>query len=142
VTVDAETGEIQVLDYVAVEDVGRIINPQTLHGQAHGAIVQGLGGTLTEELCYDGDGQLISGSLLDYGLPVPAAFPRVRVIATEDWPSPHNPLGAKGAGEGQLNPIGGAVASALAQAIGRWPTRLPLTPERVWRLLNDLPESD
>jgi carbon-monoxide dehydrogenase large subunit len=138
VTVDAETGEIRVLDYVAVEDVGRIINPQTLHGQTHGAIIQGLGGTLSEELRYDRDGQLISGSLLDYGLPVPSAFPRVRVIVTQDWPSPHNPLGAKGAGEGGIIPVAGVIGNAVAAALvslGVEPRDLPLTAPRMWELM-------
>ena len=138
VTVDAETGEVQVLDYVAVEDVGRILNPETLHGQARGAIVQGLGATLMEELAYDSDGQLVSGSLMDYGLPVASAFPSVRVIATENWPSPHNPLGVKGAGEGGIVPVGGVIANAVAAALASLavePRDLPLPAGRLWRLM-------
>jgi carbon-monoxide dehydrogenase large subunit len=138
VTVDAETGEVQVLDYVAVEDVGRILNPETLHGQARGAIVQGLGATLMEELAYDSDGQLVSGSLMDYGLPVASTFPSVRVIATENWPSPHNPLGVKGAGEGGIVPVGGVIANAVAAALASLavePRDLPLPAGRLWRLM-------
>jgi aerobic carbon-monoxide dehydrogenase large subunit len=138
VTVDAETGEIEVLDYVAVEDVGRIINPRTLHSQAHGAIIQGLGGTLIEELAYNAEGQLLSGSLMDYGLPVATRFPHVKVIATEDWPSPHNPLGVKGAGEGGIVPVAGVIANAVASALasfGAEPDVLPLTAPRVWAML-------
>ena len=138
ITVDAETGEIEVLDYVAVEDVGRIINPRTLHSQTHGAIIQGLGGTLMEELAYDAEGQLISGSLMDYGLPVATRFPKVKVIATEDWPSPHNPLGVKGAGEGGIVPVAGVIANALASALasfGAEPYVLPLTASRVWSMI-------
>lgn len=138
ITVDAETGEIEVLDYVAVEDVGRIINPRTLHGQTHGAIIQGLGGTLIEELAYNAEGQLVAGSLMDYGLPVATHFPRVKVIATEDWPSPYNPLGAKGAGEGGIIPVAGVVANALAAALvsfGAEPAALPITAPRVWSMM-------
>jgi aerobic carbon-monoxide dehydrogenase large subunit len=138
VTVDPETGEVEVLDYVAVEDVGRIVNPQTLHGQALGAIVQGLGGTLIEELCYDRDGQLLAGSLMDYAMPVARSFPRVKVIATENWPSPFNPLGVKGAGEGGIIPVAGVIANAVASALVLLdvkPHDLPLSANRVWRLM-------
>lgn len=138
ITVDPETGEIEVLDYVAVEDVGRVINPQTLHGQTHGAIIQGLGGTLIEELAYNAEGQLVAGSLMDYGLPVATRFPHVKVIATEDWPSPHNPLGAKGAGEGGIIPVAGVIANAVAAALasfGAEPAALPLTAPRVWSMM-------
>jgi carbon-monoxide dehydrogenase large subunit len=99
VTVDPGTGGIKVLDYVAVEDVGRIINPATLHGQCTGAIVQGLGGALMEHLLYDDDGQLLTGTYADYLLPTASDFPSIRVFALEDKPSPSNPLGAKGAGD-------------------------------------------
>ena len=140
ITVDADTGEIEVVDYVAVEDVGRIINPRTLHSQTHGAIIQGLGGTLIEELAYDAEGQLVSGSLMDYGLPVATRFPKVKVIATEDWPSPHNPLGVKGAGEGGIVPVAGVIANALASALasfGAEPHVLPLTASRVWSMMRE-----
>ena len=140
IAIDAETGEVEVLDYVAVEDVGRIINPQTLHSQAHGAIIQGLGGTLIEELAYDAEGQLIAGSLMDYGLPVATRFPKVKVIATEDWPSPLNPLGAKGAGEGGIVPVAGVIANAIAAALASFnaePFTLPLTAPRVWAMMRE-----
>ena len=75
VTVDPKTGQVKVLDYVAVEDVGRIINPVTLHGQTVGAIVQGLGGALLEHLVYDENGQLLTGSLADYLMPTASDFP-------------------------------------------------------------------
>src|SRR3981081_2649602 len=79
VAVDPKTGQIDVLDYVAVEDVGRIINPLTLHGQAVGAIVQGLGGALLEHFVYDEDGQLLTGSFADYLITNTGEFPRERV---------------------------------------------------------------
>ena len=134
VAVDPGTGGVGVLDYVAVEDVGRIINPETLHGQALGAIVQGLGGTLLEHLVYDGEGQLLTGSFADYLLPTATDFPRIEVHALELKPSPNNPLGAKGAGEGGIIPTGGLIANAVANALGAEPTALPLSPERVWAL--------
>ena len=100
VAVDAKTGQVELIDYVAVEDVGRIINPLTLHGQTVGAVVQGLGGALLEQFIYDDEAQLLTGSLADYLMPTASDFPRIRAVALEEKPAPHNPLGAKGAGEG------------------------------------------
>ena len=140
VAVDPQTGRVEVLDYVAVEDVGRIINPATLHGQTVGAIMQGLGGTLLEHLVYDDSGQLMSASLADYLLPGAGDFPPIRAIALEDHPAPGNPLGAKGAGEGGIIPVGGVIANAVAAALARFnvqPNALPLTPPRLWRLIRD-----
>jgi carbon-monoxide dehydrogenase large subunit len=140
VAVDPKTGEIELIDYVAVEDVGRIINPLTLHGQAVGAIVQGLGGALLEHFVYDQEGQPLTGSFADYLLPTASDFPNVRVVALEEKPSPTNPLGAKGAGEGGIIPVGGVVANAVAAALaplGVEPRELPLSPPRVWELIND-----
>jgi carbon-monoxide dehydrogenase large subunit len=138
VVVDAATGRVEVVDYVAVEDVGRIVNPHTLHGQTVGAIVQGLGGVLLEQLHYSEDGQLLTGSLADYMLPTATEFPCIRVIALDNHPSPHNPLGAKGAGEGGIIPVGGLIANAVAAALAPLrvqPRALPLMPQRVWRLM-------
>jgi carbon-monoxide dehydrogenase large subunit len=138
VAVDAETGAVEVLDYVGVEDVGRIVNPKTLHGQTLGAIVQGLGGTLMEHLVYDSSGQLLTASLADYLLPTACEFPHIRVIETEDYPAPHNPLGAKGAGEGGIIPVGGVIANAVAAALSDFhiqPNGLPLSPPCVWSML-------
>jgi carbon-monoxide dehydrogenase large subunit len=139
VAVDPKTGHVAVIDYVAVEDVGRIINPATLHGQAVGAVVQGLGGALLEHLVYDESGQLLTGSLADYLLPTASDFPTIRAVALEMKPSPNNPLGAKGAGEGGIIPVGGVVANAVAAALGPLgvqPRELPLSPSRVWHLIN------
>jgi carbon-monoxide dehydrogenase large subunit len=134
VTVDPGTGKVDVLEYTAVEDVGRIINPATLHGQAVGAIVQGLGGTLLEHLVYDSEGQLLAGSFAEYLMPTASDFPKIDVHAMELKPSPNNPLGAKGAGEGGIIPVGGLIANAVADALGAEPFALPLSPERVWAL--------
>jgi carbon-monoxide dehydrogenase large subunit len=140
VAVDPKTGEVELLDYVAVEDVGRVINPLTLHGQAVGAIVQGLGGTFLEHFIYDQEGQLLTGSFADYLLPTAGDFPNIRTVALEARPSPNNPLGAKGAGEGGIIPVGGVIANAVAAALtsfGVEPRELPLSPPRVWQLVHE-----
>jgi len=140
VTVDPRTGQIEILDYVAVEDVGRILNPHTLHGQTIGAIVQGLGGTLLEHLIYDSEGQLLTGSLAAYLIPCATDFPRIRSIALEQYPSPLNPLGVKGAGEGGTIPVGGVIANAVASALASFGVQtntLPLTQPRVWQLIEN-----
>ena len=138
VSVDVGTGHVRVHDYVSVEDVGRMINPLTLHGQAIGAIVQGLGGTFLEHLVYDDNGQIQTGSLADYLMPTATDFPNIRSITLELKPSPNNPLGAKGAGEGGIIPVGGIVANAVANALselGVEPMELPLSPPRIWALI-------
>lgn len=139
VAVDPKTGHVELLDYLAVEDVGRIINPLTLHGQTVGAVVQGLGGALLEHIIYDENGQLLTGSLVDYLLPSASDFPQIRALAFEDRPAPHNPLGAKGAGEGGIIPVGGVIANAVADALaslGVEPRDLPLSPSRLWQLID------
>jgi aerobic carbon-monoxide dehydrogenase large subunit len=138
VAVDPKTGHVELIDYVAVEDVGRIINPLTLHGQAVGAIVQGLGGVFLENFVYDENGQMLAGSFADYLLPGADDFPNVRVVALEERPSPNNPLGAKGAGEGGIIPVAGVIANAVAAALstlGVSPRELPLSPAKVWELM-------
>jgi carbon-monoxide dehydrogenase large subunit len=135
VAVDPGTGHVALIDYMAVEDVGRIINPLTLHGQTVGAIVQGLGGALLENLMYDAEGQFLSGTLADYLLPTASDFPVIRAHALEEKPAPHNPLGAKGAGEGGIIPVGGVIANAVGNALGVEPNVLPLSPPKVWELI-------
>ena len=139
VAVDPGTGQVELLDYVVVDDVGRIINPETLHGQIIGAIAQGLGATFGEDLKYDSDGQLLVGSLADYPVALATDYPNIRAISLEFYPSPNNPLGAKGAGEGGIIPVGGVLANAVASALrsfGVQPNELPLTPPRIWSLIN------
>jgi carbon-monoxide dehydrogenase large subunit len=137
VAVDPGTGHIELLDYLVVEDVGRILNPLTLHGQAIGQVVQGLGGALMENLVYDANGQLLTGTLADYLIPTATDFPKIRAIALENYPSPSNPLGVKGAGEGAIIPVGGLMANAVANALASFdamPNELPLSPARVWQM--------
>ena len=117
VAVDPRTGKVDVLDLVLVDDVGRIVNPLTLHGQVEGAAVQGLGSVLSEEISYDENGQLLVGSLADYMIPLATDVPHLTAISLEEHPSPNNPLGVKGAGEGGIIPIGGAIAGAVASAL-------------------------
>jgi carbon-monoxide dehydrogenase large subunit len=138
VAVDPKTGHVEVLDYVIVEDLGRIINPLTANGQAVGAVVQGLGGALMEHLQYDEHGQLLTASLADYLMPTATDFPHIRAVLLENSPSPNNPLGAKGSGEGGIISVGGVIGNAVAAALaplGIQPRELPLTPDRVWKLI-------
>jgi CO/xanthine dehydrogenase Mo-binding subunit/aerobic-type carbon monoxide dehydrogenase small subunit (CoxS/CutS family) len=134
VSLDVETGAVVVEDYVSVADVGRCINPLSCETQDAGAVLQGLGHTLLEEMVYDG-GQLLNGSLLDYRVPrADDAPPRLRCRFVENADGP-GPFGAKGAGEGSLVPVSPAVGNALARLTGLRFRDLPLTPERVWRAL-------
>jgi CO/xanthine dehydrogenase Mo-binding subunit len=141
VEVDADTGAVRVDQLVTVADVGFAINPAAVEAQDLGAATQGLGAALHEELIYDG-AQLVNANVVDYRVPRAGDIPaKIDLIIVERGDGV-GPYGAKGAGEGALNPVGGAVAAAVARAVGRWPERLPLTPERVWRLMNDLPDED
>jgi aerobic carbon-monoxide dehydrogenase large subunit len=100
--------------------------------------VQGLGGAFLEHFVYDADGQLLTGSFADYLLPTASDFPHIRAVTLEDKPSPNNPLGAKGAGEGGIIPVAGVIANAVAAALsplGVEPRELPLSPPRVWELI-------
>ena len=140
VAVDPRTGHVEILDYVTVEDVGRVINPATLHGQVLGGVVQGLGSTFLEHLQYDENAQLLTGSLADYLLPTATDYPHIRSVSLGLHPCPNNPLGAKGAGEGGLIAVGGVVSNAIAAALRTFdvqPCDLPLSPPRLWRLIQD-----
>jgi CO/xanthine dehydrogenase Mo-binding subunit len=140
-TVDVDTGRINVNHLATVGDVGFAINPALVEGQDLGAATQGLGAALFEELLYDG-GQLENPNLVDYRVPRAADMPDHIDTMIAERGDGIGPYGAKGAGEGTLNPIGGAVAAAVARAIGAWPDTLPLTAERVWTLMNPDSESD
>ena len=138
VAVDVRTGDVEVVDYVAVEDIGRALNPLILHGQLIGAIVQGLGGTFLDHLVYDDQGQLLTGSLADYLVPTATDFPNVRGVSFADKKSPSNPLGIKGGGEGGIVGVAAAVGNAVAAALrplGAELTELPLSPPRVWQAI-------
>jgi CO/xanthine dehydrogenase Mo-binding subunit len=136
VSVDPETGQVTVEHLVTVGDVGYAINPSLVEGQDLGAATQGLGAALHEQLIYDGS-QLVNPNVVDYRVPRARDLPRRIDTLLAQRRDGIGPYGAKGGGEGSLNPIGGAVAAAVARAIGRWPDRLPLTPERVWQLIEE-----
>ncbi len=140
VAVDPETGQVEILSYLVLEDVGRCVNPLLVHGQALGAAAQGIGGALLEELAYDEDGQLLTTTLLDYPLPSSTEIPPMESIVTEYSPSPLNPLGVKGAGEGGIVACGAALANAVSHALsslGVQVRNLPLTPDRIRTLIRE-----
>ena len=137
--IDPETGSISVDRYVAVDDVGVVINSMIVHGQVQGGIAQGLGQALMERIVYDADGQLLSGSFMDYAMPRASDMPMMEV-ALHPVPARSNPIGVKGAGEagvtGSLATIMNAVADALERVGIVAPLDMPATPEAVWRALN------
>jgi carbon-monoxide dehydrogenase large subunit len=139
VEVDPDTGFIKVERYVVVHDCGRVIDPVVVEGQIAGGVVQGLGGAMLEELVYDANGQLVTGSFADYLLPRATDTPPIEVFHHES-PSPLNPLGIKGVGEGGTIPTGAVIAGAVEDALspfGVHVTRCPLTPDGVRQLLRD-----
>jgi aerobic carbon-monoxide dehydrogenase large subunit len=136
VEIDRRTGALRILRYAAVDDAGTIVNPLLVHGQVVGGIVQGIGQCLTEEVVHDESGQLRSASLLDYGLPTAAEIPTLRIEEIES-PSPNNPLGAKGAGEGGATGALPALANAVADALGGRRVDPPFTAEKLWRALQE-----
>ena len=134
VAVDAATGEVVVEHLVTVGDVGHAVNPDLVKGQDLGAATQGLGIALWEEMVYDGE-QLTNPNLIEYRVPRLRDTPRRITSVLAERGDGAGPYGAKGAGEGALNPVPAAVAAAVGRAVGVWPTELPLTPPRVWSLL-------
>jgi carbon-monoxide dehydrogenase large subunit len=137
VEVDSETGRVDLKRYIAVDDCGRVINPMIVDGQVHGGIAQGIGQALLEEAVYSDDGQLLTGSMMDYTVPRADDFPNFELDRTET-PSPHNPIGAKGVGETGTIAAGAAVINAVCDALaplGIKNVQMPATPEKVWRLI-------
>jgi CO/xanthine dehydrogenase Mo-binding subunit len=135
VEVDRETGEIKILDYLVTEDVGKKINPMIIEGQMAGGLAQGIGGALLEEFVYDDAGQPLATSFMDYLMPTAMEMPKAQFISTEDFPSPLNPLGVKGAGEGGITAAGAALANAVSNALGVEVTKLPLKPSYLLNLI-------
>jgi len=139
VEVDAETGDVRVKKYLAVDDCGNVINPLLVDGQIHGGIVQALGQAMFEEAVYDEQGQLITGELTDYAIPRAGDMPWIETDRTVT-PTPVNPLGVKGVGE--AGTIGGTpcFANAVVDALAPFGVRhidMPFKRERIWRLMND-----
>jgi carbon-monoxide dehydrogenase large subunit len=139
VEVDMETGNVELLRYVAVDDVGKVVNPTIVDGQIHGGIAQGVAQALFEEAVYDDDGSLLTSSMTSYLVPSAAELPSFELDRTET-PSPTNPLGVKGVGETGAIASPAAVMNAVADALapfGVTDIDMPATPERVWRALEE-----
>ena len=137
VEVDGDTGEVELTKYVAIDDVGNVINPMIVEGMVHGGVVQGVGQALTEEAVYDESGQLITGSMMDYAIPTADSVPSIITDRTTT-PSPTNPLGVKGAGETGTIAASPAVMNAVIDALspfGVTHMNMPAKPEKVWRAM-------
>jgi carbon-monoxide dehydrogenase large subunit len=143
VEVDAETGEVKIDKYVAVDDCGNVINPMLVNGQIHGGIAQGLGQAMWEELIYNDDGQLLTGTLMDYALPKAHCLPEFTLGSTVT-PSPVNPMGVKGVGEAGTIASTPCAVNAVCDALSQLGVRhieMPLKPERVWRAIRQAQSS-
>ena len=137
IEVEIDTGRIKLLDYVVAHDAGKLINPLLVEGQIHGGVAQGIGAALFEEVCYDANGQLLSGSFMDYLLPGSMEVPKITTVHLES-PSPLNPLGIKGLGEGGAIAPPAAIANALADALRPFAVQvndIPLSPHRVLEII-------
>jgi CO/xanthine dehydrogenase Mo-binding subunit len=140
VEADPETLGVRVLRYVVVHDCGTVLNPLILAGQVQGGVAQGIGNAFYEKLRWSADGQLMNASLAEYLLPTAAEVPRIAVDHTVT-PSPLNPLGTKGAGEGGAIPVGALFAQAVEDALdlpakGIEITEIPLSPLHLWEMLH------
>jgi CO/xanthine dehydrogenase Mo-binding subunit len=137
--VDPGTGGVSLRTYAIAYDVGKAINPMTIEGQLVGGLAQGIGGALFEELAYAEEGQILTTTFMDYLIPTSAEMPeRMLTRILEEAPSPWNPLGVKGAGEGGTAGASAAIANAVADALaplGVEVRELPITPERIVRLV-------
>jgi carbon-monoxide dehydrogenase large subunit len=139
VEIDEDTGEVEIVDYNVVDDVGTVLNPLLLHGQIDGGIAQGLGQVLMEDIRFDTDGQILTGSFMDYAMPRARNTPAYHV-ESNPVPTKTNPLGTKGAGEAGCVGAMPAVANALADALSVLGVRhveMPATPERIWQTIQE-----
>ena len=137
VEVDRDTGGVSITDYAAVTDAGRLINPLIVEGQIHGGFAQGVGGALYEELAYDEHGQPRTQTLLEYTMPSAEQIPPLK-LASVVTPSPLNPLGVKGVGEGGALAPPAAIAAAVEDALSHFGARItstPIRPENLLRLM-------
>jgi len=134
VEVDPDTGAVEILRYVTVDDVGQAVNPAIVHGQAHGGIAQGVGQALMEGVAFDADRQVLTGSFMDYALPRAEQLPRFDTELAEE-PTTNNPLRVKGGGEGGVVPATAAVLNAICDALGIDDISMPATPHRVWQAM-------
>ena len=139
VYVDADTGEVKLAKHVCVDDSGNVVNPMVVEGQVHGGLAQGIGEALQEQAEWDENGQMITGSFMDYAMPIAEDFPMFTTERTVT-PSPHNPLGAKGGGETGILAAVPAVVNAVVDALshlGVTEIDIPVKSEKVWRLLRE-----
>ena len=134
VEIDPETGVTEIVQFVAVDDFGNLINPMIVEGQVHGGIAQGIGQAMLEQAVYDDSGQLVTGSYMDYCMPRADDLPTF-VVGMTCTPCTHNPLGAKGCGEAGAIGSPPAVINAILNAVGETDMNMPATPERVWALV-------
>jgi CO/xanthine dehydrogenase Mo-binding subunit len=139
--IDPDTGQIEIDQLVTVADVGCAINPALVEGQDLGAATQGLGGAISEQLVYDG-AQIVNANMVEYRVPRITDRPRRFHSSIVERGDGVGPYGAKGVGEGARVPLPGAVTAAVARAVGVWPDKLPLNPERVWRLIQQAAAAD
>jgi carbon-monoxide dehydrogenase large subunit len=141
VEIDRDTGMVEVINFVAVDDVGRVINPMIVEGQVHGGLADGIGMALMESIAFDADGNCLGGSFMDYLLPTSLECPSWELGATVT-PSPHHPIGAKGVGESATVGSPPAVVNAVIDALRPYGVRhadMPLTPAQVWRAIQGRP---
>jgi carbon-monoxide dehydrogenase large subunit len=139
VAVDPDTGQVTLLRVVAVDDCGTVVNPLLVEGQVHGAVAQGVGQALTEQVSYDENGQPMSASLMDYAVPFAATLPRIESYSVVT-PSTVNPLGVKGMGESGTIGVTPALVNAVMDALSRYGIRhldMPLTPEKIWTAIRE-----
>jgi carbon-monoxide dehydrogenase large subunit len=141
VELDPDTGMIAVTRYSLVDDFGVLVNPMLVEGQIHGGIAQGLGQAVIENIVYDEAGQLITGSLMDYGIPRADVMPPAVAFETLNTPSPTNPLGVKGCGEAGTIGAMPSVINAIIDALDGQQVEMPATPEKLWRLAQGLPKA-
>ena len=138
VEVDIDSGHVEILDYVVVEDCGTMINPMVVEGQTYGGVAQGIGTAMFEEMRYDGNGQPLASTLADYMLPGPTEIPSIRIHHFET-PSPHTEFGAKGMGEGGAIAPPAAIFNAVNDALRDFGVELqetPLTPRKILEALD------
>jgi carbon-monoxide dehydrogenase large subunit len=138
VEIDPETGRVHVARYSIVDDFGTLVNPLLVEGQVHGGIAQGLGQALLENVVYDENAQLLTGSFMDYGIPRADDMPRGIAFASRPVPNPNNPLGAKGCGEAGTIGAMPSIMNAIVDALDGTHVDMPATPEALWRICRDL----
>jgi CO/xanthine dehydrogenase Mo-binding subunit len=137
VEVDPETGQVTILRYTAVQDVGRAVHPGLVEGQMQGGVAQGIGWALYEGYSYDEQGRMLNPNLLDYKIPTAPDLPSIETVIVE-VPYPKHPFGIRGVGENPIVPPSAAIANALYRAIGKRLDQLPMTPERILTQMGEL----